>query len=283
VTVSARLAQARQQLAKKLHLSVAEARIESQVLLQAALGGVSRAWLMMHAEQALTLLQQAEFDDRLQRRLRGEPVAYILGRREFYGLEFSVTPEVLIPRPDTEILVETALQHIAERETCRVLDLGTGSGAIAIAIAKQCPQAVVVAIDGSLAALAVAEHNARSLNAVNVTLRHGDWFSPLAGMVFDVIVSNPPYIAADDPHLAQGDLRFEPAQALVSGQDGLDDIRRIVAQAPAHLVSGGWLLLEHGYDQAARVAELLAEAGFVEVGHVADLAGIQRVSLGRRL
>lgn len=282
MTIANRLAQARQQLVAQLQLPVSEARIEAQLLLQAMLGGASRAWLLTHGEQALTPPQLAEFESLLQRRLRGEPVAYILGEREFYGLSFSVSPAVLIPRPDTETLVEAALQRIPQEVCRRVLDLGTGSGAIAIAIARQRPQAAVVAVDGSGAALAVAECNARALQAGNVTLLHSDWFSALEGEVFDVIVSNPPYIAAGDPHLAQGDLRFEPQQALASGPDGLDDIRRIVAQAPAHLVSGGWLLLEHGYDQAGRVAELLQVAGFEQVGHVADLAGIQRVTLGRK-
>lgn len=282
MTIATRLTQARQQLAEQLRLPAAEARIEAQLLLQAVLGGVSRAWLLTHGEQALTPQQLAEFESLLQRRLRGEPVAYILGEREFYGLTFRVDPAVLIPRPDTETLVEAALQRIPQNEVRRVLDLGTGSGAIAIAIARQRPQASVVAVDGSSAALAVAAHNARALQAVNVTLLCSDWFSALVGEEFDVIVSNPPYIAAGDPHLAQGDLRFEPLQALASGPDGLDDIRRIVAQAPAHLVSGGWLLLEHGYDQAGRVAELLQVAGFEQVGHVADLAGIQRVTLGRK-
>lgn len=308
--LSARLAQARRQLAEALALHADEARIEAQLLLQAALGGVSRAWLLTHGEQALTSQQASDFAALLQRRLHGEPVAYILGRREFYGLDIGVTPDVLIPRPDTETLVEAALQRIpaaapspsmgegwgegevaagypspqpspTRGEGAKILDLGTGSGAIAIAIAVHRPLAMVTAVDASEAALAVARSNAERLAAGNLCLLRSDWFSALAGEVFDVIVSNPPYIAANDPHLSQGDLPFEPASALASGADGLDDIRRIVAQAPAHLASGGWLLLEHGYDQAARVAELLSAAGFMEVGHAADLAGILRVTQGR--
>ncbi len=282
MTVSAALAEASRQLTERLSLSAAEARIEVQALLRRALGSVSRAWLMTHAEQALTAEQAAEFRALIERRLAGEPVAYILGRREFYGLAFAVTPAVLIPRPDTEILVEAALRCIPERQPCRVLDLGTGSGAVAIAIAIQRPRAGVVGVDGSPAALALAARNAAALGAGNLTLMPSDWFSALQGEVFEVIVGNPPYIAVDDPHLVQGDLRFEPREALVSGRDGLDAIRCIVAQVPAHLAAGGWLLLEHGYDQAETVAELLRAQGFAEVGHVADLAGIWRVTLGRR-
>lgn len=282
VTVAVTLLRARQQIAGRLGLSIDEARIEAQALLRSALGNVSRAWLAAHPEHALTFDQTAEFSALLQRRLNGEPVAYILGGREFYGLEFEVNAAVLIPRPDTEILVEAALQRIPEGQPCRVLDLGTGSGAVAIAIAKQRPRASVVAVDQSPSALAVAARNASALQAGNVTYLHSDWFSALEGEVFDVIVGNPPYIAVDDPHLREGDLRFEPQQALAAGADGLDDIRRIVAQAPAHLVNGGWLLLEHGYDQAEAVAALLKIAGFGEVGHAADLAGIPRVTQGRK-
>jgi release factor glutamine methyltransferase len=283
VNVQARLENARQQLADALDLPVDEARLEAQILLRHALGNVSRAWLMAHGEQALNSAQIAHFQGFLCRRLQGEPVAYILGQREFFGLEFAVTPDVLIPRPDTETLVEAALRCVPENKSCRVLDLGTGSGAIAIAIAVYRPLARLTATDCSEAALKVAHGNAEGLSAGNVRLLRSDWFSALEGEVFDVIVSNPPYIAATDPHLNQGDLRFEPSGALVSGKDGLDDIRAIVAQVPAHLAPGGWLLLEHGYDQAERVAALLEDAGFKDVGHAADLAGIARVTLGRKV
>lgn len=243
---------------------------------------VSRAWMIANAEATLAPALGERFFALLQRRLDGEPVAYILGRREFYGLEFKVAPGVLIPRPDTETLVETALQRIPAHSPLRVLDLGTGSGAIAIAIAVHRPQAQVVAIDASPDALDIARTNAAALGAANLRLLQSDWFSALEQQCFEIIVSNPPYIAAADPHLIQGDLRFEPSTALASGVDGLDDIRRIVATAPAHLTAGGWLLLEHGYDQSGRVAELLKGEGFAEVGHATDLAGIERVTFGRK-
>lgn len=281
MTLQALLAQARRRLADTLGLPADEARSEAQILMRRALGDVSRAWLISHGDQPLTAGAQTQFDSLLRRRLQGEPVAYILGRREFYGLELAVTPDVLIPRPDTETLVEAALPHIPPYGPCRILDLGTGSGAIAIAIAKHRPEAAVTASDRSGAALAVARENARCLGTANLRLLHSDWFSALAGESFDIIVSNPPYIAAADPHLEQGDLRYEPHSALASGPDGLDDIRRIAASAPAYLAPDGWLLLEHGFDQAESVAGLLADAGFTEIGHATDLAGIRRVTLGK--
>ncbi len=284
MNLQALLAQSRQHLATALDLPGSEAALEAQMLLRHAIGGVSRAWLISHDEQALTPEQQTRFDDLLSRRMRGEPIAYILGQREFYGLEFAVTPDVLIPRPDTETLVEAALRHIPTGQPCRVLDLGTGSGAIAIALAVHRPQAMVTAVDRSESAIDVARGNAGrlGLGTCHLRLLQSDWFSALQNETFEVIVSNPPYIAADDPHLRQGDLRFEPASALASGTDGLDDIRTIAAQATSHLAPGGWLMLEHGYDQAERVANLLKQQAFGEVGHAADLAGIQRVTLGRK-
>lgn len=281
MTLQALLGQAQRRLAAILELPAGEARIEAQILLRHALGDVSRAWLISHDEQSLTAEEQSRFDSLLHRRLHGEPVAYILGGREFYGLQLTVTPDVLIPRPDTETLVEAALRHIPRHGPCRILDLGTGSGAIALAIAVNRPESTVTATDRSAAALAVAQDNARRLGAANLRLLRSNWFSALAGEAFDIIVSNPPYIATADPHLVQGDLRFEPADALEAGEDGLDDIRQIVAAAPAYLAQGGWLLLEHGYDQAEQVASLLKGTGFTEVGHAADLAGIQRVTLGK--
>jgi len=297
-----------------LNIDSDSARIEVQMLLQQVLG-VSRAYLLAHPEQVLDEMQAATYRALLQRRLAGEPLAYILGEREFYGLNFRVTPATLIPRADTELLVELALARIqplspptpfpvpaggipaasgskAARtgETgeggrqagrgCRVLDMGTGSGAIALSIAHARPDVGVTAVDASPEALGVARENARRLNLGNVRLLRSDWFSALAGECFDLIVSNPPYIAVADTHLAQGDLRFEPRTALASGADGLDDIRRIVAQAREHLDTGGWLLLEHGYDQATRVRALLQQAGFAEVFSARDLAGIERVSGG---
>ncbi|WP_088177618.1 peptide chain release factor N(5)-glutamine methyltransferase [Ferriphaselus sp. R-1] len=259
-----------------LGLDPATARSEARSLLQAVLQ-VDRAWLIAHDREVVAPEHQARFDAGLARRLAGEPLAYILGEREFFGLDFKVTPATLIPRADTELLVELALQ----RQSTSVLDLGTGSGAVALSIAHARPDALVTAVDASAAALAVARENAVRLGLLNVALVESDWFAALAGRTYDLIVSNPPYIAADDPHLVQGDLPFEPASALASGADGLDDIRRIVAAAPDYLRAGGELLLEHGYDQADRVRSLLEQRGFGEVRSFRDLAGIERVTGGR--
>ena len=257
-----------------------EARLEARVLLQVALNK-DRAWLLAHGNDALDAEAHNRFETLLTRRLRGEPIAYIVGAREFYGLQFRVTPATLIPRPDTETLVEAALARMAAGSACSVLDLGTGSGAIAIAIAAARPQAEVTAVDRSSDALQVAQDNALRLNTANVTLLQSDWFSALDNRCFDLIVSNPPYIAADDLHLQQGDLRFEPVTALAAGADGLDCIRVIVAEAKTHLCPRGWLLLEHGYDQAAQVRALLRDAGYDEVASLCDLAAIERITLGR--
>lgn len=292
-SIQSLLTQDKAVLESVLSLDSGTARIEVQMLLQHVLG-VSRAYLLAHPEQVLDEAQASAYRALLQRRLAGEPLAYILGEREFFGLDFMVTPATLIPRPDTELLVELALQRIPQTppslplsgeerrvSVFRVLDLGTGSGAIALAIAHARPDAEVTAVDASPEALEVARENAQRLNLSNVRLLRSDWFSALAGERFDLIVSNPPYIADADAHLEQGDLRFEPRTALASGVDGLDDIRRIIADAKEHLDLGGWLMFEHGYDQAERVRELLAAAGFSEVFSARDLAGIERVSGGR--
>jgi len=252
------------------------AAIDARVLLRAVLG-VDGAYLVAHGNDAIAAQLETKFREFAARRAAGEPVAYIIGEREFYGHTFKVTPAVLIPRPETELLVELAVERMPER----VLDLGTGSGCIAISIALALPSVRVMAVDQSDSALAVARENAARFVANNVKFRQGSWYVPAAGERYDVIVSNPPYVAAGDAHLAQGDLRFEPVSALASGTDGLADIRVIVAGARAHLASGGWLLFEHGYDQAARCRELLAQAGFSEVQSWRDLAGIERVSGGR--
>lgn len=265
-----------------LDLGAATARIEVQSLLQQALA-VSRAYLLAHPEQVLTAAQQAAYDGMLQRRLRGEPIAHILGGREFFGLHLKVTPDTLIPRPDTELLVELALQRIPAHGRFQVLDLGTGSGAIALAIAHARSEAEITAVDASSAALVVARENALRFEINNVDFVHSDWFAALAGRRYHLIVSNPPYIAAGDRHLAQGDLRFEPASALASGPDGLDDIRRIAGQAGRFLEDASWLLLEHGYDQAGAVRALLQQHGFIEVFSAKDMAGIERVSGGKLL
>lgn len=262
-----------------LALGAATARIEVQCLLQNILQA-PRAYLLAHPEQALNATQQAAYDTLLQRRLQGEPIAHILGEREFFGLNFKVTPATLIPRPDTELLVELALQRIPAHGRFRVLDLGTGSGAIALSIAHARPDAEVTAVDASAAALEVARENALRLQVRNANFLRSDWFSALDDRRYGLIVSNPPYVAAGDKHLMQGDLRFEPSSALASGTDGLDDIRLIVAQAGRFLEHEAWLLLEHGYDQAEAVRALLKQNGFTEVFSTQDIAGIDRVSGG---
>lgn len=267
-------------LSSVLAIDVSTARIEVQCFLQNILK-VHRAYLLAHSERFLNENEVKLYEELLKRRLQGEPVAYILGEREFFGLNFKVTTATLIPRPDTELLVELAMQRVSSHMRCTVLDLGTGTGAIALAIAQARPQAEVLACDNSLAALAVAQENARELGLRNVDLVQSDWFAALGEQRFTLIVTNPPYVALGDPHLAQGDLRFEPVSALVSGMDGLDDIRKIIRLSTKHLEPGGWLLLEHGYDQAEKVRNLLQEAEFVDVFSATDLAGVERVSGGK--
>ncbi|HEY8354540.1 MAG TPA: peptide chain release factor N(5)-glutamine methyltransferase [Methylophilaceae bacterium] len=281
MTIRARLAKARQQLQAALQLDEREAALEARLLLQAALR-VDHAWLLTHENDTLDASAASDFEHGLQRRLRGEPVAYILGYREFFGLRLEVSPHTLIPRPDTETLVEAALTHIAAEQPLRVLDLGTGTGAIALAIASCRPLADITAVDCSEDALSVAVRNAEQLGIGNVRFLRSDWFTELQDRTFDVIVSNPPYIADADPHLTRGDLRFEPKGALASGDDGLRDIRQIVAATGRYLHRNGWLLLEHGYDQASAVATLMRQAGFDHIGHHHDLAGIARVTAGRK-
>ena len=255
------------------------ARIDAQMLLLHTLGRSTgdRAWLITHDTDTLDPAVQERFEALCQRRLAGEPVAYLTGTKAFYGLELQVDARVLDPRPDTETLVDWVLEVLDGHPAPRLLDLGTGSGAIALALQHQRPDASVLAVDASEDALAVARANASRLGLA-VQLRHGQWMEGLEG-VFDAIVSNPPYIPAADPHLAA--LTHEPLQALASGADGLEDIRAIVAQAPAHLKPGGWLLLEHGWDQAPAVCTLLRSAGLEQVQGRKDLAGIVRCSGGR--
>jgi release factor glutamine methyltransferase len=252
---------------------------EAEHLLAHALGRPS-AWLFAHGDELADPAAASTFESLVARREAGEPVAYLTGRRGFWSFELDVGPATLIPRPETERLVELALERLPPGAG-RVADLGTGSGAIALAIAIERPALRVVATDASAAALAVAARNAARLALPNVEFRQGDWCASLAGERFELIASNPPYIAEQDPHLAQGDLRHEPAGALSSGIDGLDAIRRIVEQAPRHLEAGGWLLLEHGLDQGSPVRALLGAAGFVEVATHLDLERRDRVSLGR--
>lgn len=276
------LAQDSQKLRQALGLDQREARLEVQILLCHALG-VARAWLISHDRDHLAEHAAQAYSTLLSRRLAGEPIAYIVGSREFFGLEFKTTPAVLIPRPETELLVELALARIPENQPCKVLDLGTGSGAIAISIAKNRPQAAVTAVDQSTEALAIAGENAARLSVTNVRFLRSNWFGALDAQIFDLIVSNPPYVEAADAHLRQGDVRFEPQSALASGVDGLDDIRCIVAAAPQHLVPRGWLLFEHGYNQGQNCREILRQQGFSEVETIRDLAGMERVSVGSKV
>lgn len=265
-------------------LAAARGRIpasEARLFLREILG-VTAARIAAYPEDALTPEQAERFADLLARRESGEPVAYLLGVRGFYGRDFQVGPAVLIPRPETELIVDLVRERVPAGAAPAILDLGTGSGALAVTLALELPAASVTAVDFSAAALGVARANAEALGA-RVRFVESDWFAALAvGERFEVIVSNPPYVADGDPHLAEGDVRFEPASALASGPAGLDDIVRIVAAAPAFLTPGGWLLLEHGYDQAAAVRELLLAGGFAEVASARDLAGIERITLGRR-
>ncbi len=257
-----------------------EGRHEVELLLLHVLGR-ERSWLFTHATDAVEPAAEAAFAQLLQRRIQGEPVAYLLGRRGFWTLDLTVSPATLIPRPETERLVELALERLPADRPLQVADLGTGSGAIALALASERPLAQVLATDMSPQALAVAAENAGRHELVNVRFEHGSWYAALGQERFDLIATNPPYIAADDPHLAQGDLRFEPATALASGAEGLDDIRVIIEGAPARLVAGGWLLIEHGWDQGPAIRALLEQAGFVEVSTALDLEHRDRVSLGR--
>ncbi|WP_343583754.1 peptide chain release factor N(5)-glutamine methyltransferase [Herbaspirillum sp.] len=253
--------------------------LENRILLCHALR-LTRVQLITQSERRLDLAEADALAALFERRLRGEPIAYIVGAREFYGLDFRVTPDVLIPRPDTELLVELSIERLPQGG--RLLDMGTGSGAIAVAIAHTRPDASVAALDASPAALEVARANAAA-NGVNVEFTLSDWYQGLDASTpaFDVIASNPPYIVDGDAHLSQGDLRFEPIDALTDHADGLSALRNIIDGAHAHLKRGGWLLMEHGYDQAAAVRALLSGTGFGEVQSWRDLAGIERVSGGR--
>lgn len=253
------------------------ARREASSVLLAAIGK-THAWLLTWPDACLSTDELARADTWLARRAAGEPLAYLRGEQEFWSLSLQVAPGILVPRADTECLVEQALLRIASTGAVRVLDLGTGSGAIALAIAHERRQAQVFAADRSVLAVAVAQANAEHLGLA-LNCRESDWFSAFAGERFDVIVSNPPYIAEDDPHLAA--LKFEPMQALAAADSGLADLREIIRQAPKHLSMNGYLLLEHGHDQAVAVRELLQQAGFVDVCSTRDLGGNERVTGGR--
>lgn len=252
--------------------------VEARLLLAHALGRPP-AWLFAHADENADPESIQRFDALVAARAAGQPVAYLIGRRGFWKLDLAVTPDTLIPRPETELLVELALARLPPATSLRVADLGTGSGAIALAVASERALAQVVATDASTGALAVARSNARANALGNVEFREGSWLEPLAGERFDLIASNPPYIAKGDPHLAS--LQHEPDLALTSGADGLEAIREIVAAAPSHLQPGGWLLLEHGWDQGNAVRTLMRSADFTEVSTARDLEDRDRVTLGR--
>lgn len=268
-TVSSLLAQAAQRLPD---------RLERDLLLCHVLG-CERTALFAHPERAVDALVAAEYLALVLRRAEGHPMAYLRGHREFYGRQFMVNSAVLIPRPETEVLIDWAL-HLG-LNPARVVDVGTGSGCIALTLACERPEWLVVAIDRSPEALTVCQANRRALSAHQVITLEGDLLAPVRGQCFDLIISNPPYVAADDPHLSRGDLVHEPAMALAADNDGLGVLQRLIAQAPTHLHPGGWLLLEHGFDQAEAVGQLLAQAGFEDIECRRDLAGIERVSGGR--
>lgn len=255
-------------------------RIDARFLLQSVLN-VEAAFLIAHADLLLGAEQIRRFQQLLARRIEGEPVAYLTGEKGFYDLVFEVTPDVLVPRPETELLVEIALSKIPLGQQCNILDLGTGSGAIAVTIAKHRPDAQVTAVDISSAALVVARKNAEKYAIKNIAFVEADWFSGFSSEKFAVIVANPPYITLGDPHLEEDGLRFEPFIALTAQENGLECICKIIIQAPDYLENAGWLMLEHGYDQASVCQELLDRTDFLSIFTQSDLAGIDRVTGGQ--
>ncbi|MDX9741374.1 MAG: peptide chain release factor N(5)-glutamine methyltransferase [Gammaproteobacteria bacterium] len=258
------------------------ARLDAEVLLAHA-AGQSRSWVLARGRDPLSEAVAQRFDELLARRIEGQPIAYLTGTREFWSREFHVTPAVLIPRPETEHLVEAVLERLDGDSPCRIADLGTGSGIIAVTLALERPAWQILGVDIDSAALTVARDNAVRLGANNASFLLGDWMSAIAdGATFDCIVSNPPYIAADDPHLHSGDVRFEPAHALVAADNGMQALGRIAAQARTRLRPGGWLALEHGCEQGPATETMLRQAGYANIGQCRDLAGHVRVTLARR-
>ena len=265
----------------RLQRVTVQSRHEAEILLAAALGK-TRAWIMAHPEERVLDCEATDrYEAYVTRRSRGEPVAYVLGEKEFWSLPLEVTPDVLIPRPETELVVELALTHLPRDQESRVLDLAAGSGAIALALAKELPRAAVVGADISEAAITVARRNARRLGLANVVFRTGSWFDPVAEERFELIASNPPYIAATDERVEPAVRRFEPHGALFAGADGLEALRVITGAAGRYLSPGGWLVVEHGDRQGPAVRELLSAAGFADVTTRQDLAGLDRCTEGR--
>ena len=269
-----------QLLAHAAQIDSPTAQLDAELLLAFVIEK-PRSYLYTWPDKTVSEAQVVAFMALLERRQCGEPVAYLLGRQGFWTLDLQVAEHTLIPRADTELVVEAALQLADASSALKVLDLGTGTGALALALASERPLWAVTGVDRIESAVALAQNNQRQLQLANVEFVLSHWFSALTAQRYDLIVSNPPYIADNDPHLQQGDVRFEPLSALVSGPDGLDDIRLIIAQAPSYLTANGWLLLEHGFDQASAVRELLQQAGFIDVSSQRDLSGHQRISLGR--
>jgi release factor glutamine methyltransferase len=274
-TLNTLLQQGQQQLAG----SSESPRLDAEVLLGHILQ-VSRAHLYANPEREIAAVQVTEFEQLINERHTGRPVAHLTGTREFWSLPFHVTPDVLSPRPETELLVEQAISHLPTDRPCELLDLACGSGAIAVALATERPRCNVTATDNSSAALEIARENAAVNDCARIKFLHGSWFTPIGNQHFDVIVCNPPYIATGQPELTDPELAYEPPQALYSGVDGLDDIRQIIRDAPKNLLPGGQLLLEHGFDQAGTVTDLMLKAGFTEICTRPDLAGIPRVTQG---
>ena len=266
-------------LAATSRLTGNEASVEAKMLLEHSVQQ-DATWLFTHADDELGEDDAARFEALIMERLRGVPIAYLIGSRGFWSMDVAVTSDVLIPRSETELLVELALQRIPANAEVDVVDFGTGSGAIALAIAQERPRSRVLACDASAAALTVARGNAERMGLANVRFAHGDWYGAVGDARFALIASNPPYVAVGDAHLQRGDLRHEPALALSSGEDGLVAIRTIIAGAPGHLFNGGWLLLEHGWDQADAVRSLLDASGFTDVATHRDLGKHERVTLG---
>lgn len=255
------------------------ASLEARIMLAFA-AGQNQSWVMAHERDVLAPGEQSGYQVMLERRLAGEPIAYIMGKREFFGRTFHVTPDVLIPRPETELLVELALEKCKSLNSLEFLDLGTGSGCVAITLSLRCPVARVTAVEASFQALELAKKNANTLGA-NVEFLQGHWLDPVVERRFDIIVANPPYVSPQDPHLHLGDVRFEPIKALIAQEEGLAEIKTIVNQAKCHLKSGGCLMLEHGYDQSVKVRALMNDAGYVQIETWRDLGGIERVTAGK--